>query len=120
MPFYKAGSGSIVEIDPLAIRTVHARENFRIEVEAGRLVELPADRVVAVKSRHGGIVYIEASAATEAPAGAPTVETPAPADDGEKATLLAQLEAAGATNMSTLRRYSVDKLQAELAKLTEG
>lgn len=42
----------------------------------------------------------------------------APGELDDKAALLEALRAAGATNMATLERYGVARLQAELDKLT--
>ena len=113
MPYYRLPGGSIMELDPP--RTVHARHVFEQRVERGEFVEVSA--VKEVISRGGGVILVEDTDAVPAPAPAP-----APADDAppstDKAELLAQLEALGASNLATLRRYSVERLTEELEKLT--
>lgn len=135
MGFYRGLGGAIVEMDPPNPKNVHAVELFEASLASGALVPVLAVR--AVTGRHGGIVWVEDLDATPP---APSAPAPAPAptaqvveavagspvvdmlgDDGppsdEKAALLAALEAKGATNMATLRRYSADRLREELAKL---
>ena len=113
MPYYRTPSGSIVEMDPPARPS--GRERFQQQIDAGELVEVFAVKRVPTRFRSGGYLLVEDEDA--APVATPTPADAAPSST-DKAELLAQLEALGASNLATLRRYSVERLTEELDKLT--